>query len=79
MAREIKLSNLYSLLLDREGVDYFFVKLHERKVPVLILSAGIGGESEMPKSMNDVERIPSLTNFSLNKRSPASFSILHYP
>ena len=30
------------------------------------------------KSMNDVERISSLTNFSPNKRSPDNFSILHY-
>ena len=29
------------------------------------------------KSMNDVERISGLTNFSTNKRSPANFSILH--
>ena len=31
------------------------------------------------KSMNDVERISSLTNFSPNKRSSAKFSILHCP
>ena len=28
----------------RDGVEWFFVKLHEKKVPVLIISGGLGGK-----------------------------------
>ena len=27
----------------RDGVEWFFVKLHEKNVPVLIISGGLGG------------------------------------
>ena len=43
-----KITGLHSVYLDistqfRDGVEWFFVKLHEKKVPVLIISAGLGG------------------------------------
>lgn len=44
----LKITGLHSVYLDistqfRDGVEWFFVKLHEKKVPVLIISAGLGG------------------------------------
>lgn len=32
---------------DRDGVEWFFVKLHEKKVPVLIISGGLGGTEKI--------------------------------
>lgn len=42
------MTGLLSVYLDistqfRDGVEWFFVKLHEKKVPVLIISGGLGG------------------------------------
>ena len=33
----------FLFLLYRDGVEWFFVKLHEKHVPLLIISGGLGG------------------------------------
>ena len=39
--------NQSRLLLSRDGAEWFFVKTNEKKVPVLIFSAGIAGMDEI--------------------------------
>ena len=51
--------------LCRDGVEWFFVKLHEKKVPVLIISGGLGGIWKL-QSVSDTLEIKMLNKFESN-------------